>query len=174
MAIAVTGYFVSASDMKATKTAPRIITKISTSIGDHRSIAFEKIGLHSDWRLRKSFDYATHKGVFRSESALKQVWADMINAWDEQKFFWQRKHDNQPVMPTVDFSKKSVLWYGDRGGGASFVTMKKVLEFDDVIEAHLVLFHSDFGSSHLNLWTVPKTDKPVRFVETSEYEKRGP
>ena len=143
-------------------------------IVEPKSVSFEKINLHSDWRLKSSFNYSTCKGVFRNENELKKVWGSIVNAYDELQAFWEKKHENQPIMPIIDFSKYSVIWYADRCNNASFTTMKNVLEFNDFIQAHVIPFHSDFGSSHLNLWTIPKTDKEIRFVETEEYEQRGP
>ena len=98
----------------------------------------------------------------------------MVNAYDEQQAFWKKKHENQPIMPMIDFSKHSVIWYADRCSNASFTTMKEVLEYDNFIQAHVSPFYSDFGSSHLNLWTIQKTDKEIQFVETKEYEQGGP
>ena len=143
-------------------------------IGEPKPVSFEKVSLHSDWRLKSSFNYSTCKGIFRNENELKRVWGSMVNAYDELQAFWEKKHENQPIMPIIDFPKYSVVWYADRCSDASFTTMKEVLEFNDFIQAHLIPFYSDFGSSHLNLWTIPKTDKEVRFVETKEYEQRGP
>ncbi|MBP9728195.1 MAG: hypothetical protein KBD27_02330 [Candidatus Moranbacteria bacterium] len=142
-------------------------------ISEPQPLIFEKVNLHSDWRLKSSFNYSTYKGIFRNENELKKVFGSMVNAYDEQQAFWEKKHEPQPVMPVIDFSKYSVIWYADRGSNASFTTLKKVLEYNDFIEAQVTPFYSDFGSSHLNLWTIPKTDKEIRFVETKEYEQGG-
>ncbi|TSC75236.1 MAG: hypothetical protein G01um101430_559 [Parcubacteria group bacterium Gr01-1014_30] len=142
--------------------------------GEPREISFQKVDLHTDWRLKKSYDYSIYRGIFRTEAELKNIWKYMVNAYDEVSGLPFPKNPNQPVMSEVDFDKYSVVWYADRGSNASFVTMKKMVEYQNLIEAHLALFYSDFGSSHLNLWTIPKTEKEIRFVETKEYEQRGP
>jgi len=151
-----------------------VTTNQQQPITEPKSVPFEKVNLHSDWRLKSSFNYSTYKGIFRNENELKKVFGSMVNAYDELQAFWEKKHEPQPVMPVIDFSKYSVIWYADRGSNASFTTLKEVLEYDDFIEARVTPFYSDFGSSHLNLWTIPKTDKDIRFVETKEYEQRGP
>ena len=142
-------------------------------VSEPREVQFDKVNLHSDWRLKSSFNYSAYKGIFRNENELKKVFGSMVNAYDELQAFWEKKHEPQPVMPIIDFGKYSVIWYADRGSNASFTTLKEVLEYDDFIEARVIPFYSDFGSSHLNLWTIPKTDKEIRFVETKEYEQRG-
>ena len=151
-----------------------ILNTAVASAGDSKSIPFEKLNLHTDWQLKSSFNYSIHKGLFQNEGELKKVWAYMINAWDEQSAFWKKRQANQPVMPTIDFEKYSVIWYADRGTNASFVTLDEVLEQADFLQAKVTLVYSDFGSSHLNLWTIPKTNKTVRFVENRESEKGGP
>jgi len=143
-------------------------------VSEPRPVQFEKVNLHSDWWLKSSFNYSTCKGIFRNENEFKKVWGSMVNAYDDLQAFWEKKHENQPVMPIIDFSKHSVIWYADRCSNASFTTMKEALEYDDFIQAHVIPFYSDFGSSDLNLWTIPKTEKEIRFVETKEYEQRGP
>lgn len=142
--------------------------------GEPSEISFQKVDLHSDWRLKQSFDYSTYSGIFRTEAELQSAWRHMVNAYDEVSGLPFPKNPNQPVMPKVDFDKYSVIWYADRGSNASFVKMNKVVEYQNLVEAYLTLFYSDFGSSHLNLWTIPKTDKEIRFVETKEYEQGGP
>lgn len=144
-----------------------------STIDTFKEVSFEEVELHQDWALKKSFDYSTYRGVFYNEAELKQVWADMINVWDEHSGLPIKTNPNQPIMPIIDFEKYSVIWYADRGSRASFVTLNKVLERTDILEAHVALFYSDFGSSNLNLWTIPKTEKSVRFVESREYD-RGP
>ena len=142
--------------------------------GEPNKILFQEANLHADWRLKESYDYSIYSGIFRTEVELKNVWKYMVNAYDEVSGLPFPKNPNQPMMPQIDFDKYSVVWYADNGSNASFVTMNKVVEYQNLIEAHLTLFYSDFGSSHLNLWTIPKTDKKIRFVETKEYEQREP
>ena len=152
-----------------------IVEEVSQEpIGEPNNISFQKVDLHADWRLKQSYDYSTHRGIFHTEADLKKVWKYMVNAYDEVSGLPFPKNLNQPpVMPEIDFDKYFVVWYTNGGSGASFVTMNKVVEYQNLIEAHLTLFYSDFGSSHLNLWTIPKTEKGIRFVETKEYEQRG-
>lgn len=140
-------------------------------VGQQKSVSFEKVNLHSDWGLRESFDYSTYKGVFNDETELKRVWGYMWNAIEETKA-WRRNTtpENQPILPIIDFGKHSVIWYANRGSNASFVVMDKIVEFDNLIEAHITLHYSDFITSDLNLWTIPKTSKPVQFVERQEYD----
>lgn len=154
---------------------PSLFTAINQQepLNEPKPVSFEKINLHGDWRLKSSFNYSTCKGIFRNENELKKVWGSMVNAYDELQMFWEKKHENQPIMSIIDFSTYSVIWYADRCSNASFTTMKEVLEYNDFIQAHVVPFYSDFGSTHLNLWTILKTEKEVRFVETKEYEQRG-
>jgi len=172
--VIITVYFVWSSDQNSTTPITQPETEVPiASVGEPQSVSFKKVDLHSDWRLKSSYNYSTYKGTFQNENELKKVWGSMVNAYDELQAFWEKKNENQPVMPVISFNKNSVIWYADRGVSASFVTMDEVIEYDDFIEAHIVLFYSDFGSSHLNLWTIPKTDKPVQFIETREYEERG-
>ena len=141
--------------------------------GEAKKVQFEKIELHNDWRLTLSHIFSPCKGVLRREDELKEIWEFMINVYNELQAPWEKKNENQPVMPVINFSKHSVIWYADQCGNASFTNMKEVIEYDNYIQAQVVSFHSDFGSSNLNLWIIPKTDKEIRFIETKKYEQRS-
>ena len=83
------------------------------------------------------------------------------------------KTNNEPV-PEINFSKYSVIWYANRGSGASFVESIEVIGELDKVVTKIGVYYSDFGSSHLNLWKIPKTNKDVVFEESKKYETRGP
>jgi len=143
-------------------------------ISKSETLSLEEITLHPDWRLGRSFDYSRYHGILHTELELSELWTHMVNAWDEHYGFQKAKRENQPVTPHVDFDTQSVIWYADRGSNASFVRASKAVEYEDLIEVHITIYHSDFGSSRLNLWTIPKTNKAIRFVETHEYDERAP
>ena len=136
------------------------------------ALPVQPVKLDDAWRLGFSFTCSPCYGVFRTAAELERVWASMVNAWDEHRGFRGPRERNQPIMPTIDFERSSVLWYADFAGSASWTTLQDVVEYPDALQADVTLFHSDFGSRHLNLWTIPKTAKPVRFVEQHEYESR--
>ena len=73
-------------------------------------------------------------------------------------------------MPVVDFAEYSLIWYGEAGSFAVFVDLDEVLEFENVIEAHVSLHKTDFAGNSLHLWKISSTDKAVRFVETELYD----
>lgn len=136
-----------------------------------KPIEFEIIKIDSEWRLKSNYNYSTYKGIINSESDFSKLWNSMINVYDELR---GEINPNRPIIPTVDFNNYSVIWYADKGKNASFSTATEMIEYDDHIEIHITNFYSDFGSSHLNLWKIPKTTKPVKFIEESKYEERGP
>jgi hypothetical protein len=129
-------------------------------------VPFQTIGFNSAWQLDSSYNYSQYRGIFYTQAELKNVWKYMANAYGSGSA--AQSQGGEPVMPQIDFSKYSVIWYAVRGSNASAVTVNKVVETTDTIEVYATLLYSDYGSNGLNLWTVPKTDKPVRFIETPE------
>jgi len=143
-------------------------TQLPQAIGEPEVVPFQEIELHEDWILGDSFDYSKYKGIFHNEKEFKDVWTHIVNAWKELGYS-NDKAKNNPVMPVIDFNKYSVIWYANRGSGASFVTINEILDFKDVVQVNITLVHSDYLTRVLNLWTIPKTEKSVNFAEETEY-----
>jgi len=127
-------------------------------------VVFERIDFAKTPLLGRSFGSSECNGVFRNIDELKEVWRYVENTNDGLD-----RIGNVP-LPMIDFSKYSVIWYSDRCIGNTATTLEKVSEFEDFIEARVMLFYSDYGSSKLNLWIIPKTDKKVRFVEEKQVD----
>jgi len=109
-------------------------------------------------------------GVLQNQDQLDALWELQENIMNDlpSLLSWMI-----PDSPEVDFQQNTVLWYSNRGARASFVEIKKVVETEHSLTVHIEVTHSDFGSSRLNLWRIPKTDKPVMFKETHFYNQ-GP
>ncbi|NQT71683.1 MAG: hypothetical protein HQ553_02810 [Chloroflexi bacterium] len=132
----------------------------------------EEIIIDYDLRLRDGFDYSTYYGTIRSQKELNQLWSQMINI---QKEYYHKSNAKVPELPQIDFSKNSVLWFADRGVNASFVSLPRVKE-DNMAQALIATvyaFYSDYGSSHLNLWKIPPTEKEIVFEIVRDYEQGG-
>jgi hypothetical protein len=140
-------------------------------LGKATGIAPVQIKIDSDLRLKDGFDYSTYYGVFRSQEGLNEIWKNMINV---QKEVFLKKEIVVPLPPRVDFGESIVLWFADRGAQASFVKSMMVLKSDqrNTLTALVEVFHSDFGSSRLNLWRIPRTDKSIVFEVKHLYEER--
>ena len=143
-------------------------SKIPLTIQIPEIVSFQEIGLHKDWRLGDSFDYPTDRGIFRNERELKEVWAHMVNAWKELGYSGDRA-ENPPVMPVIDFNNYYVIWYSSYDSGA-FVRINEIFEFEDSVQVNMTLIKSDIIIRDLNLWTMPKSEKNVHFVEEIVYE----
>ncbi len=131
--------------------------------GTPRSLAFQRVELPENWGFWQDFDFSTHyRGIIRSEAELAALWSFMVNYDDPARA--------NPPIPLVDFAEHSLIWYAEVGSFAFFVDLDEVLEFENVIEAHVTLHRTDFAENHLHLWNISLTDKPVRFVETELYD----
>ncbi len=134
--------------------------------------ALGKIEIDRNLRLDKRFDYSTYYGVIDSREELEKIWSHMIQA-DDNTFFFPGL--GVPPPPKVDFGKYQALWFADRGAHASFVESAKLEEDPKTgsLTAVIKVWHSDFGSSKLNLWQIQRTRKKITFRETHHYD-RGP
>jgi hypothetical protein len=117
-------------------------------------------------RLRDGSRF-THMGLIQSREELKEIWADLTNI--ENAFFGMI-----PPVPDIDFEKYSVLWFTLQGYGGSGVKVSDILEYENAILMKASVFYSDFGSSDLLLWKIPKTVKPILIQEAHAYERGGP
>jgi len=143
----------------------------SKKIGIPRHIKAEKVEINADLRLKDKFDYSTYCGVVHSQIELNRLWSQLINI--QRKFY--QLNARVPKPPQVDFSKHMVLWFAERGVHASFVQSLEITENEEKNSLNVIVyvFHSDFGSSNLNLWKIPKTDKEIIFKVEHKYD-RGP
>jgi hypothetical protein len=146
----------------------------SIKTGTPHHLKAEKIEIDPDLRLKDRFDYSTYCGIIRSQKELNTLWSQLINI---QNDFYHKLFSRIPESPQVDFSKDMVLWFADRGVNASFVESLEIAENEETnsFKAIIHVFHSDFGSSHLNLWKIPKTRKEIIIQVEHKYEEhRGP
>ena len=146
----------------------------SIKTGTPHHIEVDKIEVDPDLRLKDRFDYSTYCGIIRSQRELNTLWSQLINI---QSDFYHKLTSRIPESPQVDFSKHMVLWFADRGVNASFVESLEIVENGETnsFKAIIHVFHSDFGSSHLNLWKIPKTRKEIIIQVEHKYEEhRGP
>ncbi len=143
----------------------------SKKIGILRHIKAEKVEINADLRLKDRFDYSTYYGVVHSQIELNRLWSQLINI--QRKFY--QLNARVPKPPQIDFGKHMVIWFADRGVHASFVQSLEITENEErnSLNAIVYVFHSDFGSSNLNLWKIPKTDKEIIFKVEHKYD-RGP
>jgi hypothetical protein len=140
----------------------------------HYEKAAVKIEIDPDLRLKDSFDYSTYCGIIRSQRELNTLWSQLINI---QNDFYHKLTSRIPESPQVDFSKHMVLWFADRGVNASFVESLEIAKNEETnsFKAIIHVFHSDFGSSRLNLWKIPKISKEIIIQVEHKYEEhRGP
>jgi len=142
-----------------------------------KAVVPEIIEIPDNLRVRYGFDYTQYYGVLNSQKELNQIWRNLINIQDEIAEFnrwlpWVK--GKVPPAPEIDFEQHSVIWYTNKGSGASFVESIKVFEEQQNVRVKIGLFYSDFGSSHLNLWRVSKINKEVIFEESKHFETRGP
>lgn len=131
----------------------------------------EKIEIPNKLRIRDGFVKKKYYGVIQNQKELRKIWSKLYDVYN--KFNIIINTNNAPV-PQIDFNSYSVIWYANRGSGASFVESIKVLEEPQNVKVKISIFYSDFGSSHLNLWKVSKIGKEVVFEEVKQFETRGP
>ena len=122
--------------------------------------------VQADTRLKDSFPYSElgHSGVINQQAELLSL-SIFVFTYDAEYKIIQN--------PTLFDPTATLIWYADKGVNASFSSMTKVLEYENLIEVYITSFHSDFGSNAINFWQIPKTDKPARFVEDSYFEERS-
>ncbi len=140
--------------------------------GAPHDIKAKKIEIDPDLRLKDRFDYSTYCGIIRSQRELDALWSQLINIQDK---FYHILTSHIPKSPQIDFNNSMVLWFADRGVNASFVESLTITESEETnaLKASIHVFHSDFGSSHLNLWEIPKTSKEIIIQVEHRYEKSG-
>ncbi|HXX58020.1 MAG TPA: hypothetical protein VEI96_08485 [Thermodesulfovibrionales bacterium] len=150
-------------------TAVAEIDSIKTGAPHH--IEVDKIEIDPDLRLKDRFDYSTYCGIIHSQRELNTLWSQLINIQDD---FYHKFTSHIPKPPPVDFSKHLVIWFADRGVNASFVESLEITDNEGTnsLKAIIHVFHSDFGSSHLNLWKIPKTSKEIIIQVEHKYEER--
>jgi hypothetical protein len=131
------------------------------------------IGL--DLRLKRSFDYAEYYGVLRSQGELNALWKQLVTVDDASDLGVPFLGGDVPDPPSIQFTTNSVLWFADRGAKASFVSSLELKPaLPDTVKVMVTVFHSDFGSRRLNLWSMPRFDGPVIFEVRHVYEERSP
>ena len=137
------------------------------------SFVAEKIPIADDLRLNDRFDYSTYWGTIRSQKELDKIWSGLVNI---QKTFYHKPGAIVPPAPQVDFSTNMVLWFAERGVNASFVESVALSpdKTSNTLNVLVTVFHSDFGSSHLNLWKIPRTKYNIVLKVKHKYETRGP
>lgn len=125
-----------------------------------------------DLRLKEGFDYSTYYGVILSSASLEELWSQLVNVKRGQ----YGRRARVPDPPVFDFARYVVLWFADRGAGASFVDSLELstVSGSDSVLATVHVFHSDFGSRRLNLWQMTRTARPVAFDVKHGYETRVP
>ena len=146
-------------------------TDDSIKTGTPQHITADKIEIDPDLRLKDRFDYSTYCGIIRSQRELNTLWSQLINIQDD---FYHKLISHIPKSPQVDFSKHMVIWFADRGVNASFAESLEITENEGAnsLNAIIHVFHSDFGSSRLNLWNIPKTSKEIIIQVKHKYEER--
>ena len=133
----------------------------------------EKISIADDLRLNDRFDYSTYWGTIRSQKELDKIWSGLVNI---KKTFYSKPGAIVPPAPQVDFSTNMVLWFAERGVNASFVESVALSpdKTSSTLNVLVTVFHSDFGSSNLNLWKIPMTKYNIVLKVKHKYETRGP
>ena len=136
------------------------------------SLYVDPIPISMDLRLRERFDYGTYHGVIASSESFSELWSQLVNV---QREHYGRRVD-VPASPDIDFANYVLLWFADRGVGASLVDSLEVRLSTgrDSVLATVHVFHSDFGSRRLNLWQMPRTARPVAFAVRHSYETGVP
>jgi len=130
-----------------------------------------KIPIDEDLSLGGSFDYSHYYGLIRSQDELDDLWSGLISA---KKPYASRLGFGLPDPPKVDFVNNSVIWFADKGAGASYVDSMLVgaYESDRKLFITFVAFHSDFSSDRLELWTIPLTGYTADFSVLHKYEEK--
>ncbi|MCF8721496.1 hypothetical protein [Nitrospina gracilis] len=127
------------------------------------SLPFQSINVPPELGLRPLPEDDVHyKGVLYTRESFLELWELQENVMSD---FPRLLNWLIPEPPPIDFTRHTVLWFSNRGAGASFVELERVVvsEEGDALEAHLKVVYSDFVSKKLNLWTIPKTHRPVVF-----------
>jgi len=132
-------------------------------------ILIEKIDILDKLRIRDGFVRKKYYGVIQNQKELKKIWSKLYDVYNDLNIII---NTNDAPVPQIDFNNYSVIWYANRGSGASFVNSIDVIEDSDQVVVKIGIFYSDFGSSHLNLWKVPKITKEVIFEEIKQFETR--
>lgn len=127
------------------------------------SLPFQSINVPPELGLRPLPEDDVHyKGVLYTRESFLELWELQENVMSD---FPRLLNWLIPDPPPIDFTRNTVLWFSNRGAGASFAELERVVvsEEGDALEAHIKVVYSDFVSKKLNLWTIPKTHRPVVF-----------
>jgi hypothetical protein len=101
-------------------TTSYLTDSVNKSVKWPKIIVFQEITSNNfSPRLNDFFDYSLFRGVFRNEQELKEIWKYVTDKIYDKNL----KQFVQPILPVVDFSKYSVVWYADYGSKASVVEM---------------------------------------------------
>ena len=160
--VAISGLVASCASSPADSTVvwpPESVVVPPVPAGTPRSLAFQRVELPDNWGFWQDFDFSTHyRGIIRSEAELAALWSFMVEYDDPARA--------NPPMPFVDFAEHSLIWYAEAGSFSVFVDLDEVLEFENVIEAHVTIHKTDYADNSLHLWRIDATDMAIRFVET--------
>ncbi|MCF8723510.1 hypothetical protein LQ236_001530 [Nitrospina gracilis] len=140
---------------------------------EKESLSFQSVNVPPELGLRPLPEEEVHyKGATYTREAFVALWELQENVMSD---FPRLLNWLIPDPPPLDFTRHTVLWFSNRGAGASFVELERVVmsEDGDALEAHVKVVHSDFVSKKLNLWTIPKTHRPVVFREKKVFNE-GP
>ncbi len=145
----------------------------AASAAEKETLPFQSVDVPPELGLRPLPEEDVHyKGVLYTREAFVALWELQENVMSD---FPRLLNWLIPDPPPMDFTRHTVLWFSNRGAGASFVELERIVmsEDGDALEAHIKVVHSDFVSKKLNLWTIPKTHRPVVFRERSIFNE-GP
>ncbi|CAI2719201.1 hypothetical protein [Nitrospina watsonii] len=134
------------------------------------SLPFQSINVPPEVGLRSLPEEDVHyRGALYNREAFLELWNLQENVMSD---FPRLLNWLIPDPPPIDFNRHTVLWFSNRGAGASFVEMQRVVVSEDggALEAHIKVVYSDFGSKKLNLWKIPKTHLPVVFREQAVFD----
>lgn len=136
------------------------------------SLPFELLDIPPEIGLRALPEEEVHySGAVRTREQFLELWNLQENVMSDfpRLFNWLI-----PDPPGIDFNRYTVLWFSNRGAGASFVELQKIVHAGegDALEAHIKVVYSDFVSKKLNLWRIPKTSRPIVFKEHPVYDRK--
>ena len=140
-------------------------------LGNDSRMIPKKIEIPDKLRVRDSFIKNQYYGVIQNQKELKEIWSKLYDIHNDFNII---TNTNDSPVPEIDFNHYSVIWYANRGSGASFVESIRIMEEPQDLKIKIRVFYSDFGSSHLNLWKVSKISKEIVFEEVKRFETMGP
>ena len=104
---------------------PCVCCKSNINVSDNNVIIPVRIEITDKLRIRDGFVKKKYYGVIQNQKELNRIWSELYDVDNDLNIIF---NTNDAPAPQIDFNNYSVIWYANRGSGASFVDSIEVFK----------------------------------------------